>query len=407
MTRYGLTPERYEAKLTMMMEAAGTVNITPTFPVTGSVFGTHVRLFKELHASGAELALHGLEHIDYSHVTADVLKSHVRQALDLFHEAGMDIRGYRFPYLRKMPGYLQALGETGLNWDSSRVISWDSINPRDFAERDYISYRKILTTYESQDADEAMSLPALKDGFVEIPVSVPDDDILVERLRLKDGELLASIWRQMLNRVRDREEMLVLQVHPERFPNVRHSLISVLAEAAGNGDVWFASLGEIADWWRERAGFSFELNQTAHHRYHVRVRCTDRAAVYVLNPSWPASSAGVGKVALMESRIWDMDSGTKPVIGVSMQASPEMTSFLGSEGFVWEKAPFAGRTSATVNSAGIPNDREKRMILSDIEKCGKPVIRIGRWPYQKRYALAVSGDIDGVDLWDFWRRFHG
>src|SRR4030043_450981 len=64
----------YEVKLHMMMEAAEALDVKPTFPVRATVFQRHVSLFKELSASGAELAVHGLEHIDYSDIRAELLK---------------------------------------------------------------------------------------------------------------------------------------------------------------------------------------------------------------------------------------------------------------------------------------------------------------------------------------------
>jgi hypothetical protein len=42
-----------------------------------------------------------------------------------------------------------------------------------------------------------------------------------------------------------------------------------------------------------------------------------------------------------------------------------------------------------------------------IEESKRPLVRLGTWPDGARSALAVTGDIDALTIWDFAARFRG
>jgi hypothetical protein len=42
-----------------------------------------------------------------------------------------------------------------------------------------------------------------------------------------------------------------------------------------------------------------------------------------------------------------------------------------------------------------------------IDESRRPLLRFGRWPRACRSALAVTGDIDALTIWDFVQRFRG
>ena len=50
---------------------------------------------------------------------------------------------------------------------------------------------------------------------------------------------------------------------------------------------------------------------------------------------------------------------------------------------------------------------DQRPLLAEIEGADKPLVRLGRWPNGARSALAVTGDIDALTLWDYGLRFIG
>jgi len=326
----------------------------------------------------------------------------------VFRKHGIRYSGHRFPYLRWDEERVDRLGLIGFQWDSSKVISWNSLDPSAFDKREWTSYQRILKTYKPVDADKSFSLPYVRKELVEIPVSVPDDDILIERLGLKNNGEMEKVWGSMLRKVRNRGELLVLQVHPERYRLYENALEKTLMLAKDGGDVWTAPLGEIARWWREKEKFDCKVERISGNRYRITAKCSDRATVLLKNglmknqgeTFWDSS-------VVVEKREWEMESPVRPLIGVSPDASTEVTRFLKTEGFAHEIAKDGRSCSFFLDHKGSLEENERRQILESIERTRFPLIRFWRWPNKARYSLAVTGDIDGIDLWDFWRRFYG
>jgi hypothetical protein len=49
--------------------------------------------------------------------------------------------------------------------------------------------------------------------------------------------------------------------------------------------------------------------------------------------------------------------------------------------------------------------KDERSLLAQIEGTDRPLVRLGRWPNGARSALAITGDIDALTLWDYGLRF--
>jgi len=401
LARYGLTPYRYSGILHKFVETVQRFNAKPTFPVTASVVQHHKKLFRDLGSLNIELAVHGLEHIDYSVMSIEEFQDHIKKAMKIFQEAEIPVNGYRFPYMRRTEGYIQALADAGLEWDSSEVISCNSLNPDEYPENGWESYQQILATYEPKDAAFTPAMPFFSNQLIELPVSVPDDDILVDRLGLADGRRMQSVWCNMVYQVRDRGELLVLQIHPERYEKVEKSLTETLKLVETGGDAWIASLGEIAGWWREKRQFQLEIIRED-EGYRIENHCPDHATVMIMNSPWNDE-----KCTNVKPKSWTLNTRHKPVIGLSMNASDTLARFLQNEGFLWERCTAPDQVSCYIDYSGLLNEQVKTRLLQAIHDCGEPILRFGRWPNGAAYAVSVSGDIDGVDLWDFWRRFYG
>ncbi len=314
--RYGWTSRRFARRLDRFVELLKKYDINPTFPVTASVVDRHPSLFRSLQERGVEFAIHGYYHIDYTQIEEKEVMEHLLRAKEIFKRHGITCSGFRFPYLRRNSTVIRMLGESGMEWDSSEVISWDLLSPSGFDNKYWVSYQRILDTYEPAQAKESPALPVYREGLLELPVSVPDDDILVERLGLKDGKKISDIWIEMLYHIRKREELLVLQVHPERFECFENALETMLQKAISLEDVWIAPLGEITRWWKER------------HSKPGRSRKESHSTI-------------------------------------------------------------------------------RRSFSTDFEPDRSQNISAGRWPNGMKCALSVTGDIDGIDLRDFWERIHG
>ena len=406
--RYGIGRRLFSRTLWDFIGLVRGYGITPTLPVTASVVGRHPNLFQQVQESGVELAVHGYRHVDYTQLPLEELRQDLRCAVEVFRTHGIRFSGYRYPYLRRDTERVDLLGEMGFEWDSSEVVSWHGLEASQFDKREWDAYERILATYEAADADAVRVLPRMSGGLVEVPVSVPDDDILVERLRLDDDGTMVKVWAGMVRRVRERRELLVLQVHPERFEWYRRALESTLRLAREGKDVWAASLGEIARWWREREDFGFEIEKISDGRYRVVARCTDRATILLKKGLTRGSGSGLwGSAVTVDARTFEVESPVKPVIGVDPETPTAVVRFLKEEGFAHTVAEKEGNCSFFLRHRGFFGENEKRRILESVEEIRFPLVRFWRWPEGARYSLAVTGDIDGVDLLDFWGRFYG
>ncbi|MFH1943912.1 MAG: polysaccharide deacetylase family protein [bacterium] len=406
-TRYGLNSHRFSKSLIGFVHLLRKYDITPTLPVTATVLDKHADLFRKIKDMGVEFAVHGYKHMDYTHVDIDKVYEHNKLAMDLFHKHGIHCSGYRYPYLRRDDERIHALKNMGFQWDSSHVISWNSLNPDDYGKECWDDYQRILKTYNASDAEESFSLPSFRNNLVELPVSVPDDDILVERLGVLDG-FISQIWERMVTRIRDRGELLVMQCHPERFAAYKEALEKVIQLVKLHKDCWTESLGEIAEWWRERDTFRFDMKALSHQRYRIKACCTDRATILMKNGGGQNCGTMLfNSYYIVDEAEWDIESPVKPIIGIDGETSDDVIGFVRSEGYPYELTEKPEEYSVFLRHRGDFGEREKRQVLENIDKTPKPFIRFWRWPYGARYSLAITGDIDGVSIWDFLGRLNG
>ena len=86
-------------------------------------------------------------------------------------------------------------------------------------------------------------LTRFKDGFIEIPVSIPDDEAMVERLGITQGKDISAIWGDILQKTYDRGDLLTLQLHPERISLCETALNDTVKQSRRfDPPVWVATL---------------------------------------------------------------------------------------------------------------------------------------------------------------------
>jgi peptidoglycan/xylan/chitin deacetylase (PgdA/CDA1 family) len=195
-----------------------------------------------------DVAIHGMEHIDYTQTTATRVEGDLRKAIIDFESVGLKPNGFRAPYLRWNRAMIGALAGSNLLYDSSSSLYWN-VGTIDLAAQKEIG--KVLEFYASEDEAKAPSLPRIEDGVVRLPVSLPDDEILIERLAISHPEDLLAYWLAMLHKSYRKGELFVLQIHPERFPLCEEALGYLLTEVRGK-EIWNATLTEVASWWTQR-----------------------------------------------------------------------------------------------------------------------------------------------------------
>jgi peptidoglycan/xylan/chitin deacetylase (PgdA/CDA1 family) len=401
MTHYGFTNQKIRKKIYDFSQLLNNYNVIPTFPVTASVLNRNPQVFKEIQDLGVEFAVHGYRHVDYTQLSSQDVHRHLSQAVEIFNNQGIHFSGYRFPYLRRDEERKNLLKEFGFKWDSSDVIDWEVLNQNKFLSKKWNDYQKILKTYKATTRDLMPSLPYTNHGIIEIPVSIPDDDILIERLGIRDQYFITNIWENIVNRIRKKEELFVLQAHPERFSQFKKPVEQIIQSTKQYKDVWIAPLGEIADWWQERKDFTFKVRKIRKNKFRIVTSCSDRFGFRI---------AGINQDNVMlpkEFSQWEMTCEVRPVIGLAPDPSEEISEFMNQEGFFYEIGHHRKDYAYYIPEIKNFDMSKKNKILHDIERCPNPILKYNRWPKGHCCCLAITGDIDGLDIWDIMERYHG
>jgi peptidoglycan/xylan/chitin deacetylase (PgdA/CDA1 family) len=393
---YGFTRVPFSNLLDRYVEFLNDYTVRPTFPVTALALHRHPDLFKKLQDRGVEFAIHGYRHVDYTQLEPRIIRSHLEKAVQIFKQNGIQYQGFRFPFLRRNLESTRIVSEFDFGWESSEVIAWPIPELPGSSQVRLRDIEKLLFSYQVKSAGEQASVPWPYQGCLEIPVSMPDDDLLIERLHVSQA-FIRTVWRSMLESSRERNELLVLQMHPERFFAFRSALRDLIHRARRR-DIWIASLREVSGWWQERARLRVDL-----------IKKRGGWLVAADGNSMVAFEIGKngGRPGAREWRTLNpgqkVESQSKPVIGLTRPAPHEMIDILNQEGYLFEKAGNT-RYSLLLNDTDL-KDRES--LVQRIEQNIHPLIRKKRWPRSFQSSLSVTGDIDGIDFWDYWTRFYG
>ena len=252
-------------------------------------------------------------------------------------------------------------------------------------------------------------MPEFEGDFVEIPVSIPDDEVLVDRLRITDKNRVGDIWTKILDKTYERGEIFTLQLHPERIFLCDKALEMLLIKARQQSPpVWIAQLGEIAKWWKEKDKFETKIQRKSKNEYQINLSCSDKATILVKNLDTEAKSEfWYGSYRLVNQKNFKVKCNYRPVIGIAPDSSPQLISFLRQDGYIVEVSERKSDYGIYVEGISeFPPDK-KLEIINKIEATNAPLVRFWRWPNKTRSALAITGDIDAVTIWDFIWRFFG
>jgi len=101
-------------------------------------------------------------------------------------------------------------------------------------------------------------------------------------------------------------------------------------------------------------------------------------------------------------------SGSKrPCVGVSAGSDRIAIQTLRDKGYIVEVGEDPDEFALHVGMISGKNNEQVRKVLDDLEELHGPLLRFGTWPYGNQSALAVTGDIDALTLWDFIHRLRG
>jgi peptidoglycan/xylan/chitin deacetylase (PgdA/CDA1 family) len=213
------------------------LDITPTIPITALTLERHPEFRTELGT--VDPAVHGYCHVAYAAMTPGEQERDLDSARRVFASHGLPTRGFRAPYL--------AANETTRHLLSKAGFLYDSSTPRFVIPRDDELFVKAqrVAALRYGDAIEASIPVRVTDGVVELPVALPDDEILVDGLGVTSSATIARVLDRMVDTACEERFPLVLQMHPERFSLFAEALKRVAKRAADLG-AWQATLSQIA-----------------------------------------------------------------------------------------------------------------------------------------------------------------
>ncbi len=402
--RFGISPKRFERRLKKYYEITHRAGYLPTFAITAVVLERHPDYIEELNRQGVEFAVHGYVHIDYKMCAREKKETHFKKAIEVFNRCGIPFVGFRAPFLRVNKDTKPILNKLGFLYHSSRVLFWPVIDLSIFSTYARNSCCHLMEFCTPLDADKYLSLPKKENGLIEIPVSLPDDETIIERLGITDEMQICEIWLEILRKIYSRGELFILSLHPERIDYCETALLEILRKSRElKPQLWVATLKEIAEWWKEKINFNIEMRPLGEGKYQVRASCSDRATVLVRNArvDVPAHEWMDGYLTI-DKRNFILESEKRPVIGVGAKTSPAAIAFLKSEGYIVEEGGNPDDYGIYLDNLKQFNDTDEKPLSQKIEAYSDaPLLRYWRWPYKSRSALSVTGDIDSITLSDF------
>ncbi len=397
LARFGATASAMARRLDSYDAITRPLGIRPTWPTTASVLARHPELVRHQADRGAEIALHGLVHGD--HKGLDPLRQHetIARAVGIFERFGFHPVGFRGPYLRYDQATEEALRDLGFRYHSSQAVVFPLAPDVTISSRAARSYALARGFYSALDAGRIAVTPRLRSGLVDMPVAIPDDEILTERLRV-DEATAAAQWLGILEFTYRRGDLFTIQLHPERITELGEALGATCSDARGRRpSVYIARLDEIADWWLRRSRFSLVVRRTDAGRYRVHVEADGDATLLVRGLD-VATAPWYGVDAICELRDFEVAASRIPVVGISVRSPAGVRQLLADEGLPFEISDQPGSYGAYVDAQP---EWTEAAVLETIDRAPGPLLRLGRWPAGARSALAVTGDIDALTLQDF------
>lgn len=405
--RYGLTETRMARALEQLYRLLEQFDCQATLPIPAVVLARNSKTIQKLQAHGIEFAVHGYTHVDYSQLATEIQLTHLHRAREIFAGWGITATGFRAPYLRYGDDLWRSLGEVGYSYSSSQSIVWDALDTDVLSPPIYAAYQRAIAFYAPERASQRLALPRLIDQVVEIPVSLPDDEILIDRLGDGSNGLVEKVWLQILSQTYQRGELFTIQLHPERTDVCTNGLASVLAEARSlTPAVWVARLDEIASWWRARAEAIVEVREVEDGSLHLSVAGPPGTTllargVEVFGPTEPWAD-DYRQITIPACTI---RATGRPFVGVSPICPSAMIRFLRQQGYIVEASESSRSYPVYLDRTDFA-PQDERPLLSHVEENSGSLVRLGRWPNGARSALSITGDVDALTILDYgWRLF--
>jgi peptidoglycan-N-acetylglucosamine deacetylase len=203
-------------------------NVRATFFVPGWTARRYPDLVRTLMHEGHEIGHHSDLHFPATQMSPAEERADFEKALDTLRSQGADVRGYRAAWWQATWHTLDLLAEHGLTYDSSLMD-----DDRPYVLR--IGDHRLAELPPHWSLDDWEQYAFLPDPMIGSNIEPPSK--------------VLELWRCELDAQRKEGGLVVGTMHP--FLSGRASRAEVLREiiryARDCGDVWIATLGEIAD----------------------------------------------------------------------------------------------------------------------------------------------------------------
>lgn len=401
--RYGVSATKAQERIHSCMATLARYGCTPTFPTPGRVVQKHTRFIRELQDTGAEIAVHSYDHVDLRAYSPVEASAQLVKAVRIFQDCGIEVHGFRCPYLGYTEELIEALPEGLFKYSSNCAIGWSAL-PLPDSGRTETAFGIIEGFYQPKQALDAVCVPWMRENLVEIPVCVPDDLQLADGLHL-NPEGVAEVWCHILAQTLKRGELFGLLFHPELAAHCEQGLVAVLQEARRlHSSVWIAALRDIAVWWREKAGFGLTIGETS-DRLCLSFNASQRATILARGlPVCDSKPTWGGDYVRLEARPLQVPAQPRPFVGLAADIPAHVPAFLREQGYILDTSGAARNCSIYLDAATLDDLGSEVNLIGYIEASPGPLVRYARWPDGLKSALCISGDLDALTLGDYVSR---
>lgn len=403
--RYGFSPiymqSQIERCVSLLEERGG----APTLFVPASLVERYPPLFKRLQVHGAEMAVHSYSHIDLRQCSIGEAVAQAVHGAKVLRGYGFVARGFRCPYLSYTEELLAALPPGLFEYSSNQAIYWQTLLT-DVPERGDPVFDIPEHFYHPARFETTFCMPRLHGALVELPVIVPEDLQLLDGLHL-DPNRVAEHWWTILTGTHARGELFNLMFHLELAGLWGEHLAMILERTKRlQPRVWVAQLCEVNDWWRDKMQFRVKQEEID-GRLMLEFQCTSQGSILARGITAAGCSMPWDGVyeRLLEPHL-ELPAEVHPFVGID-HAPPGITTVLREHGYIVATGQEAQRCSVMLTPAKIgelPNEVE---LVNFIESAPGPLVKFNAWPDGAKSALAITGDMDALTLWDYTERLIG
>lgn len=396
--RYGLRSRKAKRRAADCVSRLTRLECRPTLPTPGRVIAKYPRYFQQLQAMGAELAMHGYDHVDFRGLSREEIGSQFSRATAAFQKAGIRVNGFRCPYLGCTDEVREVARESGYVYSSNTGIQW---NVLDSDRRPTVIFEQLNAFYQPSCSDRTVSVPRIDRDLVEIPASGPDDLQLFDGLGYQSGAA-AEPWLRILDQTHRRGELFVLVFHPEALGQCGEAIERVVREALClKPCVWVATLRDIARWWLAKSAFGVQTIARS-DALEITFQCDSQATVLVRGLRTSARTREwLDQYHIVDARTITVSSDVHPFIGIASDVAPEAVDFLKQQGYILDTSGDAQRCSVYLDGACMRRLSNEVQLIQHVESLDAPLVRYWPWPHEARSALSVTGDLDALSLMDY------